>query len=91
MCDPNHEISDPILSKAYGAYEDHLRTASAWDLDDLLLCPTKLLKANPAEAKEVREAIAAHLLVDEFQDVNRAQYRNGPTSWRTNGEEVYSS
>ncbi|MGO9117000.1 MAG: UvrD-helicase domain-containing protein [Desulfomonilaceae bacterium] len=74
MCDPNHEISDPILSKAYGAYEDHLRTASAWDLDDLLLCPANLLKEYPAEAREIREAIAVHLLVDEFQDVNRAQY-----------------
>ena len=75
MCDPNHEISDPILSKAYGTYEDHLRTASAWDLDDLLLWPAKLLKEYPAEAKEIREATAVHLLVDEFQDVNKAQYQ----------------
>ncbi len=74
MCDPNDEISDPTLSKAYSAYEDHLRTASAWDLDDLLLRPAKLLGANQAEAKDAREAIAVHLLVDEFQDVNRAQY-----------------
>jgi DNA helicase-2/ATP-dependent DNA helicase PcrA len=74
LCEPNDETSDPILSKAYEAYEDHLRTASAWDLDDLLLRPAKLLEANPAEAKQVRDSIAVHLLVDEFQDVNRAQY-----------------
>jgi DNA helicase II / ATP-dependent DNA helicase PcrA len=74
LCEPNDETSDPILSKVYGAYEDHLRAASAWDLDDLLLRAAKLLAANPAQAKQLRGSIAVHLLVDEFQDVNRAQY-----------------
>ncbi len=72
--DPNDATSDPVLSRAYELYEVHLRTASAWDLDDLLTRPVRLLRENPSEAKRVSESIALHLLVDEFQDVNRAQY-----------------
>ncbi len=79
LCDPNDATSDPILSRAYEAYEGHLRTASAWDLDDLLFRPVKLLRENPSEARTVSRTIGVHLLVDEFQDVNRAQVRNGPT------------
>ena len=74
LCDPTDAASGPILSNAYEAYENHLRTASAWDLDDLLFRPVKLLRENLSEARTVSRTIGVHLLVDEFQDVNRAQY-----------------
>ncbi len=54
--------------------EEQLKSAGAYDLDDLLVVPVRLLRDRPSAAVELREAIAEHLLVDEFQDVNRAQY-----------------
>jgi DNA helicase II / ATP-dependent DNA helicase PcrA len=72
--DPNDVTSEPLLQRAYEAYENHLQAASAWDLDDLLFRPVKLLKENPSEARILNRTLGVHLLVDEFQDVNRAQY-----------------
>jgi DNA helicase-2/ATP-dependent DNA helicase PcrA len=59
---------------AYALYEDHLRKQNACDLDDLLVTPVRLLRENPSEAAWLAGEYAEHLLVDEFQDVNRAQY-----------------
>ena len=74
LYDPNDPTPDPILARAYNVYEESLRAAGALDLDDLLLHPVRLLKDRPAEARQIGRTVAAHLLVDEFQDVNRAQY-----------------
>ncbi len=59
------------IARAYGAYEERLRKEHAMDLDDLIVRPVEILRENPDLAQSVR---AAHLLADEFQDVNRAQY-----------------
>ncbi|HTY24511.1 MAG TPA: UvrD-helicase domain-containing protein [Desulfomonilaceae bacterium] len=74
LYDPNDPTPDPILARAYNVYEESLRASGALDLDDLLLHPVRLLKDRPAEARQIGRTVAAHLLVDEFQDVNRAQY-----------------
>jgi DNA helicase-2/ATP-dependent DNA helicase PcrA len=58
----------------YRDLEGALRAANAVDFDDLLVLPVKLLEANPA----VRDQLARRfrfILVDEYQDTNRAQYR----------------
>jgi DNA helicase-2/ATP-dependent DNA helicase PcrA len=66
---PADEFSD-----LYRAYETALRRCQAVDFDDLLLLPVRLLE----EHTEVREAVHRRwrwLSVDEYQDINLAQYR----------------
>jgi DNA helicase II / ATP-dependent DNA helicase PcrA len=65
---------DPTLRDAYRGYEIRLEQADAYDLDDLLVEPVRLLRKNPTLCRQIAENTARHLLVDEFQDVNRAQY-----------------
>ena len=60
-------------AQVYAELEPTLRAANAVSFDDLLVLPVRILRANP----EVREHLARrfqHVLVDEYQDTNRAQY-----------------
>lgn len=60
-------------SEIYTAYENDLKNNNAIDFDDMLLLTVNLLNTN----KEIREKYFArfkHLLIDEFQDTNQAQY-----------------
>lgn len=60
-------------AKVYGDLEDTLRAANAVSFDDLLVLPVRILREND----EVRIRLARrfrHVLVDEYQDTNRAQY-----------------
>ena len=60
-------------AEIYSAYESDLKNNNAIDFDDMLLLTVNLLNTN----KEVREKYFArfrHILVDEFQDTNKAQY-----------------
>ena len=60
-------------AEIYIAYENDLKNNNAIDFDDMLLLTVNLLNTN----KEVREKYFArfrHILVDEFQDTNKAQY-----------------
>ena len=64
---------DEVVKRVYERYETLLRASNALDFDDLLSWAVKLL----AENKEARQRYAerfAHILVDEFQDTNEAQY-----------------
>jgi superfamily I DNA/RNA helicase len=63
---------DEITAEVYPAYEQALRSFAAVDFDDLITEPVRLFDREP----EVRERWAGrfhHVLVDEFQDTNRAQ------------------
>ncbi|HYB42177.1 MAG TPA: UvrD-helicase domain-containing protein [Candidatus Methylomirabilis sp.] len=62
------------LAALYRRYEERLRAAGAVDFDDLLLRVVHLLEASP-EALAWYRARWTHVLVDEYQDTNRAQYR----------------
>ena len=66
--------ADPLLSRIQMAYEERLRAANALDFDDLLLLTVQLLEACPA-LRDVYHSRFRHLLVDEYQDTNRVQYR----------------
>lgn len=60
-------------AKVYRDLEDTLRAANAVSFDDLLVLPVRILREND----EVRIRLARrfrHVLVDEYQDTNRAQY-----------------
>lgn len=57
----------------YPRYEFRLHEARALDFDDLLLRAVDLLQESP-EAREHYQGRFDHVLVDEYQDTNRAQY-----------------
>jgi len=57
----------------YRAYRDALRAYNALDFDDLILRPVELLRTDP-ELLERWQNRVRHLLVDEYQDTNGAQY-----------------
>jgi len=68
------EITDDTVARAYLEYKKSLDMIHALDLDDLLARSVTLLQDNPDEARHIRGTLCRHLLIDEFQDVNRAQY-----------------
>ena len=61
-------------ARAYQHYDDTLRAYQAVDFDDLIALPVELLAGSDQVAAKWRER-CAHLLVDEYQDTNPAQYR----------------
>jgi ATP-dependent DNA helicase UvrD/PcrA len=62
------------IARVYAAMVQALRRANAMDFDDLLLHPLALFQAHP-ERLAVYQGRFQFLLVDEYQDTNRAQYR----------------
>jgi DNA helicase-2/ATP-dependent DNA helicase PcrA len=70
------EARDPYhanIARVYAALGTALRRANAMDFDDLLLHPLALFEAEPPVLARYRERFR-FLLVDEYQDTNRAQY-----------------
>ena len=70
---PVQTYRDEVVSRVYRRYQEMLLANNALDFDDLLLWTAFLLDENP----EVRQRYARryeHVLVDEFQDTNLAQY-----------------
>ncbi|WP_344311015.1 DNA helicase PcrA [Brevibacterium samyangense] len=66
--------SDQALLEVYRRYSDRLRLANAFDFDDLIMETVHLLGAFDDIAEYYR-ARFSHILVDEYQDTNPAQYR----------------
>jgi len=70
---PIQTYRDEVVKRVYERYQELLKGSNAVDFDDLLLWTAHLLSEFPA----VREKYAQrfrHVLVDEFQDTNFAQY-----------------
>ncbi|MBY0231825.1 MAG: UvrD-helicase domain-containing protein, partial [Gemmataceae bacterium] len=61
------------VARIYPVYEDLLRAANALDFDDLLYWPAMVLKNNEDLRAEL-DARYRHVMVDEYQDTNLAQY-----------------
>ncbi|UGQ14551.1 DNA helicase PcrA [Yinghuangia sp. ASG 101] len=61
------------LAEAYTLYQARLRQANALDFDDLIMTTVNLLQAFPDVAEHYRRRFR-HVLVDEYQDTNHAQY-----------------
>jgi DNA helicase-2/ATP-dependent DNA helicase PcrA len=70
---PDHEVAAPYLT-AFAAYETALSRENLWDYEDLIARPALLL-ARRREIRELYRRRFRHLLVDEYQDLNEAQYR----------------
>ena len=62
------------VADAYALYERRMVEASAMDFDDLLVRTVNLLELF-ADVRERYERTFRWILVDEYQDTNRAQYR----------------
>jgi len=68
-----HDPLSRAVTQVYADLESVMRGQNAGDFDDLLVLPVQLLRANP----DRRAAYAGrfqYILVDEYQDTNRAQY-----------------
>jgi DNA helicase II / ATP-dependent DNA helicase PcrA len=60
------------IADVYAEYQKRLRAASAMDFDDLLTVTVELLRKHPDVADHYQQRFS-HILVDEYQDTNRAQ------------------
>ena len=62
-----------IVAEVYGEYQRRLRSANAFDFDDLIGETVAVLQSHPQIAQHYRRRFR-HVLVDEYQDTNHAQY-----------------
>jgi ATP-dependent DNA helicase Rep len=64
---------DTAHALLYSSYQRALKAYNAVDFDDLILLPVQLFQTDP-EALDTWQNRIRHLLVDEYQDTNLAQY-----------------
>ena len=62
-----------MLAKVYRLYQEKLREQNALDFDDLLLQTVELFQAQPLVLEHYQHRFQ-YVMVDEYQDTNRAQY-----------------
>jgi DNA helicase-2/ATP-dependent DNA helicase PcrA len=62
-----------IVAEVFAEYQRRLRTANAFDFDDLIGETVAVLQSYPQIAEYYRRRFR-HILVDEYQDTNHAQY-----------------
>ena len=70
---PITNYRDEVVKRIYKRYQELLQQSNALDFDDMLLMTANLMEDYP----DVRDKYAQrfhHVLVDEFQDTNQAQY-----------------
>jgi len=67
----NTIIKDQTLKKIIDEYESELVKNNYLDYSDLIKNAILLFKTNP----EITKEIAEHILIDEYQDINNAQYQ----------------
>ena len=70
---PLQTYRDEVVARVYRRYQDLLLASNGLDFDDLLLWTVFLMEEQPA-AREKYARRFEHVLVDEFQDTNLAQY-----------------
>lgn len=70
--DPSQAAQSTITG--YHAYEEALAANNAFDFDDLIVWPARVLEAH-AQVRERYQSEIGYMLIDEYQDINEAQYR----------------
>ncbi len=70
---PVNNYRDEVVARVYARYQQMLLASNALDFDDLLLWTARLLEDNIEVRKKYSQRFE-HVLVDEFQDTNQAQY-----------------
>ncbi|WP_244633328.1 DNA helicase PcrA [Aeromicrobium sp. CFBP 8757] len=66
--------TEEIYAEVYTAYQARLQAANAMDFDDLIMNTVHLFQAWP-DVRETYRRRFRHILVDEYQDTNHAQYQ----------------
>ena len=66
--------TEEVYAEVYAAYQARLTAANAMDFDDLIMNTVHLLQGWPDVAEAYRRRFR-HILVDEYQDTNHAQYQ----------------
>jgi DNA helicase-2/ATP-dependent DNA helicase PcrA len=81
LIDPKHLLAkedsygfDEKFARIYVRYQDELKKNNALDFDDIIMYTVKLFKKHPGVLKKYQKDFS-HLMIDEFQDTNAAQYR----------------
>ncbi|MBN2030045.1 UvrD-helicase domain-containing protein [bacterium] len=64
---------EQVVSRVYSEYQRQLRINGAFDFDDLITLPIQLFTSHPDILKKYQSRFK-YILVDEYQDTNRAQY-----------------
>ncbi|GLY96409.1 DNA helicase PcrA [Actinoplanes sp. NBRC 103695] len=65
--------NERAVAEAYVLYQRRLKEAHALDFDDIIMTTVHLLQSHPHVAEAYRRRFR-HVLVDEYQDTNHAQY-----------------
>jgi len=68
-----HSFVDEKIADIYDEYQKRLVANNAMDFDDLLLKPIELFNSKPNILQKYKKKFS-YILVDEFQDTNKAQY-----------------
>ncbi|CAN7339026.1 DNA helicase PcrA [Knoellia sp. LjRoot47] len=71
---PGGTHTERLLAEAYTAYQRRLRQANALDFDDIIMLTVHMFQAFPDVAEHYRRRFR-HVMVDEYQDTNHAQYQ----------------
>ena len=66
--------TEQIYAEIYTTYQARLQAANAMDFDDLIMNTVHLLQGWP-DVRETYRRRFRHILVDEYQDTNHAQYQ----------------
>lgn len=69
----HHTYFDEVVQRVYERYQQLLNESKALDFDDLLFKTVRLFQNRPETLEKYRSRYL-HLLIDEFQDTNIAQY-----------------
>jgi ATP-dependent DNA helicase UvrD/PcrA len=70
---PNRSYADEVARRVYESYQEVLRRSGGLDFDDLIMKLVELLSTDEEALEKWRDRFR-HVLVDEYQDTNRAQY-----------------
>ena len=65
---------DEAVSRVYSLYDEKLRESGGLDFDDLLMHTVRLFERHQ-DVLGYYQGLFRHILIDEYQDTNRAQYR----------------
>jgi len=68
------DVRQQTIAKAYGIYQQKLKAANAMDFDDMLLNTVVLFEENK-DVLELYRRQFKYIMVDEYQDTNRVQYK----------------
>jgi DNA helicase-2/ATP-dependent DNA helicase PcrA len=65
---------DDITARVYDIYQTRLKQTNSMDFDDLLIKPVELFREHPDVLERYQDRFR-HILIDEYQDTNHAQYK----------------